>query len=75
MKEQVGKIEQRVLRTSIPCCGNRRTAIRAICSVPKEVYHRSCPDCGKKWVVTRTAMTESASYCVDRLEWEVSDEN
>jgi len=33
------------------------------------------PDCGKKWVVTRTAMTESASYCVDRLEWEVSDEN
>lgn len=57
------------LHTIYPCCGGR-ARILALVDIPREVYDRRCPRCGKQWCVERRIAVMRYGARIDILEWE-----
>lgn len=56
-----------LLQTRHPCC-NTRATFRALKEIPREVYARICPRCGRKWTVERRTAAEGTAKRIDVLE-------
>ncbi len=60
------------IRAEYPCC-QRPAYLKAIESIPKEVYERLCRFCDIGWTVTRETLVENETGAVkriDRVTWE-----
>ena len=58
------------LHTKYPCCGG---GAHIGTDAPRESYKRTCPRCGKRWLVYRRSASDqtraSVGAAVDVLEW------
>lgn len=58
------------INSTYPCCKGK---CQFVCNdVPKEIYQRNCPKCGKFWEITRVGMVKDMlkkQMRIDRLDW------
>ena len=60
---------KRVVWAQAPCHPQRRWRLLAWADLPREEYDRVCPECGKRWLVERKPLVQTADMTMDELEF------
>ena len=61
-------LETRTIGARYPCCAKVAKFVTLV-DLPRESFDRVCRECGCKWYVMLTRLSEAPGVTVTRVEW------